>query len=155
MEDEKFKKAKIKIASYCAYQERCQQEVRNKLYSYELYQDQVEEILSWLITENFVNEERFAQTYAGSKFRVKKWGKYKIRRALIQKDISEYCIKKGLQEIGNEDYRATIFSLAEKKLNEYGLRISNAYQLKDKTAKFIISKGFEPNLVWEVLKEVG
>lgn len=152
---EKFNKAKIKIASYCAYQERCQQEVRNKLYSYELFRDQVDEILSWLITENYVNEERFAQTYAGSKFRVKKWGKFKIKRALIQKDISDYCIRKGLQEIGNEDYRNTIFELAEKKLGEYSLRISNSYQLKDKTAKFIISKGFEPDLVWEMLKEIS
>lgn len=154
METEKYKKAKLKIASYCAYQERCQQEVRNKLYSYELFRNQVDEILAWLITENFVNEERFAQTYAGSKFRVKKWGKYKIRQALIQKDISEYCIKKGMQEIGDEDYRATISNLTAKKLNEYRLRVSNPYQLKDKTAKFIISKGFEPNLVWEVLKEL-
>lgn len=152
---EKFNKAKIKIASYCAYQERCQQEVRNKLYSYELFLDQVDEILAWLITENYVNEERFAQTYAGSKFRVKKWGKFKIKRALIQKDISDYCIRKGMQEIGNEDYRNTIFELAEKKIADYSVRFSNPYQLKDKTAKFIISKGFEPDLVWEMLKEIS
>ncbi len=154
IETEKFKKAKLRIASYCAYQERCQQEVRNKLYSYELFQSQVEELLAWLITENFVNEERFAITYAGGKFRIKKWGKFKITQALKQKNISDYCIKKGLEEIGTEDYIATIREIAEKKLNEYAFKISNPYQLKDKTAKHIISKGFEPQLVWDVLKNL-
>jgi len=151
METEKYKKAKVKIASYCAYQERCQLEVRNKLYTYGLFSDQVDELLAWLITENFVNEERFAQTFAGGKFRIKKWGKFKITQALKQKDISDYCIKKGLEEIGNEDYIDTIKVIAEKKLNEYSLKISNPYQLKAKTAKHIISKGFEPSLVWDVL----
>jgi len=154
METEKFKKAKLKIASYCAYQERCQQEVRAKLYSYELFTTEVDELLAWLITENFLNEERFAQAFAGGKFRIKKWGKFKITQALKQKDISEYCIKKGLDEIGAEDYLLTIQELAIKKTNEYSLRISNPYQLKAKTAKHIISKGFEPNLVWDVLKNI-
>ena len=151
METEKYKKAKLKIASYCAYQERCQLEVRNKLYTYGLFSDQVDELLAWLITENFVNEERFAQTFAGGKFRIKKWGKFKITQALKQKDISDYCIKKGLEEIGNEDYVITIREMAEKKSNEYSLKISDPYQLKAKTAKHIISKGFEPSLVWDVL----
>ena len=152
METEKYKKSKLKIASYCAYQERCQQEVRTKLYSYELYRDEVEELIAWLITENYINEERFATTFAGGKFRIKKWGKFKISQALKQKDISEYCIKKAMQEIDFQDYLETIQALASKKLKEYSLRVSNEYQLKDKTAKHIISKGFEPNLVWEVLK---
>lgn len=153
METEKYKKAKLKIASYCAYQERCQQEVRNKLYSYELFRDEVEELIAWLIEENYINEERFAITFAGGKFRIKKWGKFKITQALKQKAISEYCIKKAIQEIDLEDYLTTIKALATKKLNEYSLRVSNKYQLKDKTAKHIISKGFEPELVWKILKE--
>ncbi len=152
METDKYKKVKLKIASYCAYQERCQQEVRNKLYSYQLFRDEVEVLIAWLIEENYINEERFATTFAGGKFRIKKWGKLKITLALKQKDISEYCIKKAMQEIDLEDYLATIKALATKKLNEYSLRISNEYQLKDKTAKHIISKGFEPTLVWKVLK---
>jgi len=155
METEKYKKAKLKIASYCAYQERCQQEVRTKLYSYELYRDEVEELLSWLIQENYINEERFATTFAGGKFRIKKWGKFKITQALKQKDISEYCLKKAMQEIDMEDYLVTIKELSPKKSNEYALRISNEYQLKDKTAKYIISKGYEPALVWEILKELA
>lgn len=155
METEKFNKAKLKIASYCAYQERCQQEVRTKLYSYELFRDQVDELLAWLITENYVNEERFAVTFAGGKFRIKKWGKFKITQALKQKDISDYCIKKAMSEIDTVDYLNTIHNLAEKKLNEFSLKTSNPYQLKDKTAKFIISKGFEPDLVWNELKNIA
>ncbi len=155
METEKYKKAKIKIASYCAYQERCQQEVRNKLYSYELYQGEVDELIAWLITENYVNEERFAITFAGGKFRIKKWGKFKITQALKQKEISDYCINKAIQEIDFEDYLATIKELASKKLNEYSLRISNEYQLKHKIGKYIISKGFEPDLVWKSLKDTS
>lgn len=154
METEKYKKAKLKIASYCAYQERCQQEVRNKLYSYELYRDEVDELIAWLIIENYINEERFAITFAGGKFRVKKWGKFKITQALKQKDISDYCLKKAMQEINQEDYIDTINELALKKAREYGLKISNQYQLKDKTAKYIISKGYEPSLVWDILKEL-
>ncbi|MCF6361508.1 MAG: RecX family transcriptional regulator [Cyclobacteriaceae bacterium] len=155
METEKYKKAKLKIASYCAYQERCQQEVRTKLYSYELYRDEVDELIAWLITENYVNEERFAITFAGGKFRIKKWGKFKITQALKQKAISDYCIKKAIQEIDLEDYLVTINELATKKLNEYSVRVSNEYHLKNKTAKYIISKGFEPDLVWEALKNVS
>ena len=146
--------AKQKIASYCAYQERCQQEVRTKLYSYGLYRDQVDELMAWLITENFLNEERFAQTYAGGKFRVKKWGRFKITQALKQKDISDYCIKKGMQEIDEEDYLITIKQLVDKKIKELAPKTPNPFQLKNKISKYIISKGFEPDLVWSVLKEI-
>ncbi len=98
MEPEALTKAKQKIAHYCAYQERCQQEVRSKLYQYGLYKNQVEETLAWLITEGYLNEERFAKTFAGGKFRVKKWGKLKIEQALKQKQLSSYCIRKGMAE---------------------------------------------------------
>ena len=152
---EKLSKAKQKIASYCAYQERCQQEVRNKLYSYGLFSNQVEELIAWLITENFLNEERFAQTFAGGKFRVKQWGKIKISLALKQKNISDYCVKKGLAEIEEEEYLTTIQELANKKLTEQQLSFPNPYQLKDKVSRFLISRGFEPDLVWEVLKPMS
>lgn len=155
METEKYKKAKLKIASYCVYQERCQQEDRNKLYSYELFSVQVDELLAWLITENFVNEERFAKTFAGGKFRIKKWGKFKITQALKQKDISDYCIRKGLAEIDETNYQETIHLLLKKKLSELTPKSLNPYQLKDKASKFVISKGFEPNLVWDVLNKLA
>lgn len=154
METEKYNKAKLKIASYCAYQERCQQEVKSKLYGYGLYRDQVEELLAWLITENYVNEERFAKTFAGGKFRIKKWGKFKITQALKQKDISEFCIKEALKEMSDADYLQTIQQLVEKKLGELDATKFNNYQLKDKVSKYVISKGFEPNVVWDVLNSI-
>jgi regulatory protein len=153
MQAGEYEKAKIKIASYCAYQERCQQEVRNKLYTYQLVSSQVEELLSWLITENYLNEERFSIAFAGGKFRIKKWGKIKIRQALKQKKISEYCIQKSLKEISEKDYLNVIKILAQKKRGEYSLKLTNQFQLKNKTAKYIISKGFSPDIVWEVLKK--
>ncbi|MEQ8925876.1 MAG: RecX family transcriptional regulator, partial [Fulvivirga sp.] len=84
------KEAKLKAADYCAYQERSQQQVRDKLYTYGLYSEDVERILSELITENFINEERFAIAYAGGKFRVKKWGRNKILQGLNQHRVSNY-----------------------------------------------------------------
>lgn len=152
---EELSKARKKIASYCAYQERYQKEVRDKLYSYGLFKDEVEELIAWLITENFLNEERYAQTYAGGKFRVKNWGRLKITQALQQKDISAYCIKQGLKEIDEEEYLDTISKLARKKAAELQLRFSNTYQLKDKVSRFLISRGFEPELVWEILKTLS
>lgn len=147
--DNNIKEAKIKIASYCAYQERCHAEVTNKLYEYGLFRNQVEEIVAWLITENYLNEERFASTFAGGKFRVKKWGNIKIRRALEQKRVSEYSISKALKELDSEDYLNTIKELIgaqQKKIKE-----QNIYILRNKIARHLISKGFEPEAVWQQL----
>ncbi|HEV2832336.1 MAG TPA: RecX family transcriptional regulator, partial [Hanamia sp.] len=105
-----------KIKQYCAYQERCHSEVRDKLYSFGLHKDEVEEIIYTLITENYLNEERFAILYAGSKFRMKQWGKNKIKQSLKFKQISDYCIKRALKEIDNEDYKKAFQKLAEQKL---------------------------------------
>ena len=88
-----------KIKPYCAYQERCHREVKEKLYGYGLYGHDVEQIISRLIEENYLNEERFAVAYAGGHSRIKKWGKIKITQALRQKGVSAYCIKKALQSI--------------------------------------------------------
>src|SRR5687768_10604150 len=91
--------AETKIQRYCAYQERCHQEVRGKLYEYSLFKDEVEDILTNLITEGFLNEERFAKAYAGGKFRMKKWGRLKIIHELEIKGLSKNCIHAGLKEI--------------------------------------------------------
>ena len=106
MDSQKFtpQQAVPKIKQYCAYQERCHVEVRDKLYSYGLIKPEVEEIIYTLITENYLNEERFAIHYAGGKFRMKQWGKNKIKLALKQKQISEYCIKKALKVIDETEY---------------------------------------------------
>ena len=110
------KQALIKAESYCAYQERCQQEVRDKLYSWGLHEVQVENVIAELIASNFINEERFAKAYAGGKFRIKKWGRVKISIELKRRKISTYCIKKGLAEIEEEEYIKTLQKVAEVKI---------------------------------------
>src|SRR4051812_48736893 len=100
-----------KAKHYCAYQERCHSEVRDKLYSFKLYKNEVEQLLTQLIEEDYLNEERFAIAYAGGHFRIKNWGKEKIKYALKQKRVSDYCIRKALASISNTDYNKTFFSV--------------------------------------------
>ena len=102
-----------KARHYCGYQERCHSEVQEKLYSFGLRKPQVEAALATLIEENYLNEERFAIQYAGGHFRLKQWGKVRIRYQLKQKQVSEYCIKKALAAIEDEDYLRTLAKLAE------------------------------------------
>ena len=145
------KEAKLKLANYCAYQERSQKEVRNKLYETGLYQDEIEEIISELISENFLNEERFAKAFIGGKFRIKKWGRNKILMAIRPFDISDYCIKKGLQEIDPDDYNNTMEQIIIAK--NKGLSEDNIFVRRNKLAKYAMSKGFEAELVWNFLKQ--
>ncbi len=144
------KDAKLKAGDYCAYQERSQQEVRNKLYQYGLHQNEVEQVISELITEGFINEERFARAYVGGKFRIKKWGRIKIIQGLKQHRISDYCIKKGLLEIDEEDYLSTLRNLIEKKREN--ISSSSAPIMNKKLAAFMLQKGYESNLIWEFLR---
>ena len=144
--------AKVKAAKYCAYQERSQKEVRNKLYDLGLYGDEVEEVISELITDNYINEERFAKAYIGGKFRAKKWGRKKILMGIKQYDITSYCIKKGLEEIDENDYRSVLFQLIEKKTDS--LIEPNLFIKRNKVAKYVIGRGFEAELVWNAVKEI-
>lgn len=144
-----YKEALLKIGNFCAYQERCHKEVRSKLYTYGLSKTEVEEIIYDLIQNNFVNEERFAKAFVRGKFLYKKWGRVRIKRELLLRDISTYCINKGLQEIEDLQYQSTLDALINKKSAEYsGL---SDYDLKGKVAKFCIGKGFESDLVWKSL----
>ena len=134
--------ALIKIQKYCAYQERCHKEVTDKLYDFGLWKDQVENIIYKLIGDNFLNEERFSEAYVSGKFRFKQWGKTKIRLKLKEKRVSDYCIKKGLSQIEDEEYNAVIRSLIEKKEREYSKKHSG-YQLNAKLINYLLQKGFE------------
>ena len=142
-----------KARKFCAYQERSQQEVRDKLYDLGLHKNEVEQGISQLIGEGFINEERFAQIFAGGKFRMKQWGKVKITLELQKKKISPYCIRKALEAIDERDYRHTLEEVIRKKKRELkgGTSLKNSYAL----ARFAISRGFEPPLVWEILKKDG
>ncbi len=140
----------LKAQLYCAYQERYQQEVRDKLYEWGLYPEAVENLIAQLITENFLNEERFAKAYAGGKFRIKKWGRIKIKLELKKRKLSEYCIRKGMQEIEEEAYMQTLKMLVEKKSKEITDKKLSIKNLK--IARYLASKGFEQDLIWQVLK---
>jgi regulatory protein len=141
-----------KIQKYCAYQERCHQEVKFKLNSYGLSPEEVEEIVSTLITENFVNEARFAKAFAGGKFRIKKWGRNKIVNELESLGLTNACIALGLKEIDSSDYSKTLRGLLLKKVEE--ISDNNLFLRRNKVARFAIAKGYEPDLVWEMVKEL-
>lgn len=143
--------ALAKIQDWCAYQERCQQEVRDKLYDYGLHSTDVENIISQLISDNFINEERFAKAYAGGKFRIKKWGRIKIKMGLKAKRVSDYCIKKGLAEIDHDEYLKTLKKMLESKATL--IKEKNAIKKKYKLIQFAASKGYEQEYIMEVLNE--
>ncbi|HUZ57451.1 MAG TPA: regulatory protein RecX [Hanamia sp.] len=142
-----------KIKQYCAYQERCHAEVRDKLYSFGLNKSEVEEIISELITENYLNEERFAIHYAGGKFRMKQWGKNKIKQALKFKQVSDYCIKKALKEIDESEYKKTFLKLTELKLKTLKSE-KNIFIKKRKLHDFLLMKGYESELVKEAARKI-
>ncbi|HMK02796.1 MAG TPA: regulatory protein RecX [Ferruginibacter sp.] len=148
MESKKLNKdqALPKIKQYCAYQERCHSEVKEKLYSFGLYKKDVEELISTLIEENYLNEERFATQFAGGKFRIKQWGRVKIKYALKQKQVSEYCIKKALLTIAETDYKRTLEKLFEQKLKTLRSE-KNIFSKKRKLQDHLVQKGFEHGLV--------
>ena len=142
-----------KIKQYCAYQERCHAEVRDKLYSFGLNKIEVEEIISELITENYLNEERFAIHYAGGKFRMKQWGKNKIKQSLKFKQVSDYCIKKALKEIDDKEYEKTFLKLTELKLKTLKSE-KNIFIKKRKLQDFLLMKGYESEMIREVVNKI-
>ena len=148
------RQAKEKIERYCAYQERSHQEVRTRLYSFGLYRDDVEEIISNLITEGYLNEERFAKAFAGGKFRMKKWGRIKITHALEGKGVSPNCIRIGLKEIGEEEYAHVLRMILRERLPLVEAEADNAYVVRDRLSKFAMQKGFEPDLIWREIQEL-
>lgn len=137
---------------YCAYQDRCHYEVRTRLIEHQIYGDDLEEILSELISENFLNEERFAQSYARGKFRMKGWGRNKIRMHLRRKYVSNYCIKKGLEEIDEESYFKTLTDILTKKHSSYGG--GNDYKTRQKLYAYAIGRGYESIIINEVLNDL-
>lgn len=149
MSDVLLKEALLKAANYCAYQERTQREVRQRLRDWGLLPDEAEEVIAELIIEGFLNEERYAKTYAGGKFRVKEWGRQKIAYELKLKGLSARNIQTGLAEIDDETYQATLSELLRKKAAT--LRKDSPLVRKQKLARFAIGKGYEPDLVWDLL----
>lgn len=139
-----------RIRHFCAYQERAQQEVRDKLYSFSRTPQEVEEIIADLISDNFLNEARFAENFAGGHFRIKSWGRQKIKFALQQKKVSPANIKKALLSIDEEVYKKALLSLATKKWNS--LKGDKGMSRMAKTQSFLLQRGFEQSLISPIIQ---
>lgn len=139
-----------KAKQYCTYQERCHSEVKEKLYSLGMNKKEVDELLSELISDNYLNEERFAIQFAGGKFRIKQWGRIKIKYALKQKQVSEYCIKKALKEIDEKDYTKTVEKLFAQKLKTLKAE-KNIFIKKRKLQDHLLQKGFETGIISKLI----
>lgn len=140
------------ITRYCEYQDRCQKEVRNKLYENGARKDEVEEIMIELISNKTIDEERYARNFARGKFRIKNWGKRKIVYELKQDQISDYCIKKGLTEIDEDEYLQTLERLTIMKMPEIK-KDKNLFTRRAKLQRYLSQKGYEHELVAEMLKK--
>ena len=140
-----------KLRHYCAYQERCHEEVRTKLLSLKIYGNDLEEIINKLIEDDFLNEERFAKAYARGKFRIKKWGRGKIISELNKRRISPYCIKQAMEEIEEQEYLDTLKKLSKTAIRKY--RTTNEFETKSKVARYLISRGYASELVWQAITD--
>ncbi|MCT4581394.1 MAG: RecX family transcriptional regulator [Flavobacteriales bacterium] len=141
-----------KLKHFCAYQERCQDEVLQKLWTYHLDEEERLNIIAQLISENYLNEERFAIAFSEGKFRIKKWGKNKIKMKLKEKKVSSYCIQKGLNAIEDEEYTSVLQNLVS---NKYAtVKAPTLYQKKQKVAVYCYQKGYESDLIWELINQL-
>ncbi len=141
-----------KMKNWCAYQERSQFEVRNKLFEYGIFNEEAENIIIQLIQENFLNEERFAIAFARGKFRIKRWGKIKIKLELKQHKVSEYCINKALKQIDGNEYFATLEKIIEKKIKE--IKEPNKIKKQYKIIKYAMSRGYEQDIIMDAIKNL-
>ena len=141
----------LKAQSFCAYQERSQHEIRTKLYEWGLHQRDVETIISELIESNFLNEERFAVAFTLGKFRIKGWGKIKIKQGLKFKQVPEKLIQKSLQKIDNDDYIHKLKQILDKKSPL--VKEKDPYKRRYKLMQYAASRGFEKDLISDLLKD--
>lgn len=133
---------------YCAYQERCHKEVRQKLRDMRMIPDAIDLIINHLLQHNFLNETRFAQAFVRGKFRIKKWGKGRITQELKQRDISKYNITLALKEIEEGEYLTTFHALAEKRWSKLASE-ENLQKKKKKFVDYLLYRGWESSLIWE------
>ncbi|MFA5575262.1 MAG: regulatory protein RecX [Brumimicrobium sp.] len=147
-----FLEAKQKIEAWCAYQERCHSDVYKKLMDLGVDNEDANVLISHLIQYNFLNEQRYADSYVSGKFNIKKWGKRKIYIHLKQKNIPQKCIDSALKNINDDEYLSQLKILAKKKWNE---RKGTDFEKKIKTQRFLLGKGYEHELIYEVLASIS
>lgn len=142
-----------KLESYCAYQERCHKEVVEKLKGMRMIPEAIDTIIVHLIQNNYLNEERFAKSFARGKFNIKKWGKSRIIHELQLREISKYNIQNALKEINEDEYHNTLNAIAQKRWSQLGdLSIPKK---RKKLMDYLFYRGWESNLVYEKIKELG
>ncbi|TSE10108.1 MULTISPECIES: regulatory protein RecX [Aquimarina] len=141
-----------KMEHYCAYQERCHKDIESKLKTMMLIPEAKEKIILHLLEHNFLNEERFAKSFARGKFTIKKWGKQRIVRELKFRDISAYNIKTALKEIPEKDYFETFHALSEKKY--HSITEQNNSKKRKKLVDYLLYRGWETHLVYEKMNEL-
>lgn len=146
--------AKRRLERYCAYQERCHKEVQQKLYEMRMIPLAIDEIIDHLLRHNFLNETRFAQTFARGKFRTKKWGRNRIVNELKMRQISKFNIKIALKEIPDSEYIKTFEALAEKRLQQLSSE-KNLQKKRKKLADYLFYRGWESELVYEKVNELS
>lgn len=144
--------AKLKLQQFCAYQDRCHKEVIEKLQKMNMIPEAIDLIVSELIHDNFLNEERFARSFARGKFRIKKWGRLRIVRELKFRNISKYNIDSALKEIEENEYLKTLDELARKRVN--AIKETNPFKRKKKIADYLLYRGWESYLVYEKINEL-
>ena len=142
-----------KMAKYCAYQERCMKDVRGKLKTFDIPQEEKTKILDYLLDNRFVNDERFAMSFVRGKVNQSGWGLNKIRFHLIQKGIAKELIDEALEQTDEEVYRQRLINILKTKAKT--VKAANDFEKKRKLAAYAMQKGFEGNLVWEVLKDLA
>ena len=147
-----LKEAIHKIEHFCAYQERCHEEVMQKLRTMKMDSEEIDTIMVHLISDNFLNEERFACSFARGKHRIKQWGKIRIINELKSKKITQTLINIALKEISSEEYATTFHTLAER--NWESIRETNLMKKRKKFCDYMLRRGFESNLVFEKVKEL-
>ncbi|SFJ09063.1 regulatory protein [Kaistella treverensis] len=148
-----FLEIKQKMVNYCVYQDRCHQEVEQKMRDFLLVPEAKEEILLYLMRENYLNEERFTRSYIRGKFYIKSWGRNKIRNHLKFKGVPAKLINKSFDEIDEADYEKTLKKLWHDYY--YKQKGFKEYQKKSKTIKYLLGKGFEYEVIQQTLSEIG
>ncbi len=148
-----LEEAKRKLEAYCAYQERCHKDVAQKLRDMRMIPEAIDVVIGHLLEHNFLNEERFAKAFARGKFRHKSWGKVRITRELKQRGISAYNLKSALAEISPEEYEEVFYALSRKR-NQQLSSEKDKYRKRKKLADYLTYRGWEGDLVYEIVKEL-
>jgi regulatory protein len=148
-----FSEAIIKIESWCAYQDRCTFEVEQKLTSWNISLEQQSEIIKHLLSNRFVDDKRFVESFISGKFKIKRWGKIKIKHHLIQKRIDKVSIQEGLKTIDLDAYLETMKHLAQKKFLEKKVK-DDLWVIRRRVSTYLASKGYESDLIHDVVAEV-